>query len=147
MKICVINGPNLNFTGIRQPEVYGKSSYAELAEEIKSRGERLGLETEVFQSNHEGAIVDKIQECYLAGAKGVIINPGALTHQSYVLRDAIASVPVPVIEVHLSNIHAREEFRRVSLTAPVCVGQISGLGAEGYILALDWLHKFLSEKY
>lgn len=135
-KICLIHGPNINFTGTREKGVYGTLTFDEINEEIRKKADELDFEVEIFQSNHEGAIIDKIQECY--GSKdGIIINPGAYTHYSYAIRDALASVDMPVIEVHMSNIHKREEFRHTSVTVPVCVGQMCGFGWRGYLLALD----------
>lgn len=135
-KICLIHGPNINFTGIREKGVYGTLTFDKINEEIRKKADELDFEVEIFQSNHEGAIIDKIQECY--GSKdGIIINPGAYTHYSYAIRDALASVDMPVIEVHMSNIHKREEFRHTSVTVPVCVGQMCGFGWRGYLLALD----------
>ncbi len=135
-KICIINGPNLNMLGVREPGIYGSRTLDEINSGLADLADRMGVLIDFFQSNHEGVIVDKLQECYENGVDGIILNPGALTHQSYVLRDAIASVNIPVIEVHLSNIHAREDFRKESKTAPACIGQISGLGAEGYFAAM-----------
>ena len=135
-KICLIHGAYSNFTGIREKGVYGTLTFDEINEEIRKKADELDFEVEIFQSNHEGAIIDKIQECY--GSKdGIIINPGAYTHYSYAIRDALASVDMPVIEVHMSNIHKREEFRHTSVTVPVCVGQMCGFGWRGYLLALD----------
>ena len=135
-KICLIHGPNINFTGIREKGVYGTLTFDEINDEIRKKDDELDVEDEIFQSNHEGAIIDKIQACY--GSKdGIIINPGAYTHYSYAIRDALASVDMPVIEVHMSNIHKREEFRHTSVTVPVCVGQMCGFGWRGYLLALD----------
>lgn len=135
-KICLIHGPNINFTGIREKGVYGTLTFDEINEEIRKKADEIDLEVEIFQSNYEGAIIGKIQECY--GAKdGIIINPGAYTHYSYAIRDALASVDMPVIEVHMSNIHKREEFRHTSVTVPVCVGQMCGFGWRGYLLALE----------
>ena len=134
-KICLIHGPNINFTGIREKGVYGTLTFDEINDEIRKKADELDFEVEIFQSNHEGAIIDKIQACY--GSKdGIIINPGAYTHYSYAIRDALASVDMPVIEVHMSNIHKREEFRHTSVTVPVCVGQMCGFGWRGYFLAL-----------
>ena len=144
-KVCIINGPNLNFTGIREKGVYGTASYEERNKRILDKCASLGFEGEVFQSNYEGGIIDKLQQCYLDGVDGIIINPGAFTHYSYAVRDAIASVAIPAIEVHLSNIHSRDEFRKASVTAPVCIGQLCGFGANGYILALEALKMHFME--
>ncbi len=138
-KVCIIHGPNLNFTGIREKAVYGTKSLDDFNKIILEKCDELGFETEIFQSNYEGAIIDKLQECYFKGVEGVVINPGAFTHYSYAIRDAIASVGLPVVEVHLSNIHARDEFRKTSVTAPVCIGQICGFGVNSYILGLEAL--------
>ncbi|MDD5945936.1 MAG: type II 3-dehydroquinate dehydratase [Clostridia bacterium] len=135
-KICLIHGPNINFTGIREKGVYGTLTYDQINEKIREKADELGLEVEIFQSNHEGAIIDKIQECY-GKADGIVINPGAYTHYSYAIRDALASVDMPVIEIHMSNIHKREQFRHTSVTVPVCVGQLCGFGWHGYLLALE----------
>ena len=136
MKILVLNGPNINFLGIREKGIYGTADYATLVSMIENKAEELGVEVEVFQSNYEGAIIDKIQETY-GRVDGIIINPGAFTHYSYAVRDALASVEVPKIEVHISNVHKREEFRHTSVTAPVCTGQVVGLGLKGYLYALE----------
>lgn len=137
MKILVLNGPNLNFLGIREPEQYGKETYASLCEALQKYAKENGDELTVFQSNCEGALIDKIQEAYKDGTEGIVINPGAYTHYSYAIRDALASIPFPKIEVHISNIHKREEFRHTSVTAPVCDGQIVGLGTKGYFYAIQ----------
>lgn len=138
MKIMIINGPNLNMTGKREPGVYGNMTLDSINEEIRRFALSKGAETDFFQSNHEGAIIDTIHSCE-GVYDGIVMNPGAFTHYSYAIRDAIASVSVPVVEVHISNIHAREEFRHTSVTAPVCRGQICGLGKEGYKLAVEYL--------
>lgn len=138
-KVCIIHGPNLNFTGIREKSVYGTKSLDDFNKMILEKCDELGFEAETFQSNHEGAIIDKLQECYFKGVDGIVINPGAFTHYSYAIRDAIASTGLPVVEVHLSNIHARDEFRKTSVTAPVCIGQICGFGVNSYILGLEAL--------
>lgn len=138
MKILVLNGPNINFLGIREKGIYGTADYAALVGMIQDKAAQLGVEVEVFQSNYEGALIDKIQENY-GKADGIVINPGAFTHYSYALRDALASVEIPKIEVHISNVHKREEFRHISVTAPVCTGQIVGLGLKGYLLAMEAL--------
>ena len=140
MNILVINGPNLNFLGIREPGIYGNESYDALEKMIKDKASELGVNVELFQSNHEGEIIDRLQKAYTDKVDGIIINPGGLTHTSVSLHDAISSIaPIPVIEVHISNVSAREGFRHLSLTAPACRGQIAGLGLKGYIYALEEL--------
>ena len=138
MKILVIHGPNMNLLGLREPDIYGKTTYAELLEMIRGWARDLDLEVAFFQSNHEGALVDAIQEAY-GNCDGIILNPAAYTHTSVALHDAIKACEVPVVEVHLSNVYAREGYRHESLTAGACKGQICGFGAEGYLLALDAL--------
>lgn len=139
MKLLVLNGPNLNFLGIREKGIYGTETYESLVSMLEDKARREGHELEVCQSNFEGALIDKLQEAYHSGVEGIIINPGAFTHYSYAIRDALASLEIPKIEVHISNVHKREEFRHVSVTAPVCTGQIVGLGLFGYVLAMDYL--------
>lgn len=139
MKILIINGPNLNLLGKRKPDVYGHRSLNELNAFIKEYFKKVDLE--FFQSNHEGAIIDRIHQA-MTRFDGIVINPGALTHYSYALRDAIEACTIPVVEVHLSNIAARESFRRVSVISEVCQGTISGFGAYGYVIAVQALaHK------
>lgn len=146
MKILVINGPNINFLGIREKSVYGTQDYDDLLGMIAGKGEETGAAIEVFQSNHEGAIIDRLQDSYFDGTEGIVINPGAYTHYSYAIRDALASIPVPKIEIHISDITAREAFRRVSVTEPACDGQIYGRGLEGYLLAIDEVMKIASQR-
>ena len=143
MKICVIHGPNLNFTGIREKDVYGAITLGGINKKIKEKA--VNIEIETFQSNFEGAIIDKLQNCYNEGVDGIIINPGAFTHYSYAIYDAISAVMIPTVEVHLSNIHKREEFRHKSVTAPACIGQICGFGYKGYILAIEALKEYLKD--
>ncbi len=146
MKIMVIHGPNLNFTGIREVSVYGAESLEAINERILNKCAACGIEGGVFQSNCEGEIIDCIQQCYFDGVDGIIINAGAYTHYSYAIRDAIKSVGIPVIEVHMSNIHAREEFRSTSVIAPVCAGQICGLSYDGYLLAVEYFKELFRRK-
>lgn len=139
MKLLVINGPNLNFLGIREKNVYGTQDYDYLLRMIGEKGQKENCTVEVFQSNHEGAIIDRIQDAYEDGTEGIVINPGAYTHYSYAIRDALASVSMPKVEIHISDITKREEFRRVSVTAPACDKQIYGHGLEGYLEAIDFI--------
>lgn len=139
MKLLVINGPNLNFLGIREKGIYGTQDYNYLVNMIQDKAKETGNEIECFQSNHEGAIIDRIQEAYFDGTQGIVINPGAYTHYSYAIRDALASIEVPKVEIHISDITKREEFRRVSVTKEVCDHQIYGQGLDGYIMAIDYI--------
>lgn len=137
MKILVINGPNLNFLGIREKKIYGNEDYDYLLQMIAKKGEETGSTIEVFQSNHEGAIIDRIQDAYFDDTEGIVINPGAFTHYSYAIHDALASISMPKVEIHISDITSREEFRKISVTRPACDDQIYGKGLEGYLLAID----------
>ncbi len=134
-QILVLNGPNLNMTGIREKSVYGKETLRDFNDKIAELAEEIGAEVEFFQSNYEGALIDRLHDAHSI-YDGIILNAGAFTHYSYALRDAIASVDVPVVEVHISNVHAREDFRKVSVIAPVCMGSIAGFGVKSYFLAL-----------
>ena len=137
MRFLVINGPNLNLLGSREPDIYGKSGYDALVARIRESAASMNVEVECMQSNHEGAIIDAIHKA--KGAfHGIIINPGAYTHYSYAILDALKAVDLPAVEVHISNIHKREEFRHRSVTAPACVGQICGLGLYGYEAAMSY---------
>jgi len=142
-KILVINGPNLNLLGIREKDIYGSTNYNKLLEIISKKANELNLNTLFFQSNHEGEIIDRIHKALDENIDGIIINPGAYTHYSYAIHDAIKAVNIPTIEVHISNIYAREEFRKRSVIAPACVGQISGFGIKSYIIALYALKEIL----
>ncbi|MBA1421586.1 MAG: type II 3-dehydroquinate dehydratase [Epsilonproteobacteria bacterium] len=144
MKIVVIQGPNLNMLGIREQNVYGPMKLEDIHSQMKAFADQNKIEIEFFQSNLEGEIVDRIQEC-IGDANGIIINPAAYTHTSIAIRDAIAAVQIPTLEVHLSNIYQREEFRHKSLTAPVCAGQIAGMGPFGYHLAMVGMTQILNE--
>ena len=137
MKILVINGPNMNMLGIREPDIYGCTTYAELCEYVKRN--RPDEETDFFQSNHEGAIVDRIHAAYFDGTEGIVINPAAHTHYSYAIHDAIKAVGLPAVEVHISHIGSREEFRHTSVIRPACRSQICGRGIDGYVIAVGQL--------
>lgn len=139
MKILVINGPNLNFLGIREKGIYGTMTYEDLVKLLEEKGKETGNEITVFQSNHEGAIIDRIQEAYFDKTEGIIINPGAFTHYSYAIRDALASVELPKVEIHISDITKREEFRKISVIKEVCQKQIYGKGIPGYLEAVEYL--------
>ncbi len=143
MKILVINGPNLNFLGIREKGIYGTQDFNYLLGILEEKAIQENITIETYQSNGEGEIIDRIQKAYYDQVDGIVINPGAYTHYSYAIRDALASITAPKIEVHISNIHQREEFRHTSVTAPVCTGQIAGLGLKGYLLAIDAIMNIL----
>ena len=140
MNILILNGPNLNLLGVREPEVYGYDSLDDLESWLNEQPEVEGSEIAWFQTNHEGELIDKIHSA-MGNVDGIIINPGAFTHYSYALRDAIASVNIPTVEVHLSDIYAREEFRKVSVIKDVCIGHFTGLGKEGYAEAFKTLER------
>jgi 3-dehydroquinate dehydratase II len=140
-KILIINGPNLGRLGKREPEIYGNTTLAELEQSLIKKGKSCEVEVECFQSNHEGAIIDRIEAATDAGTTGIILNSGALTHTSVALMDSIRGSAIPTIEVHLSQIYRREEFRAHTITGKACIAVISGLGIQGYFYALDYLSK------
>lgn len=141
MKLVIINGPNLNFLGIREPDIYGTQTLKDIEQKIQSYAEERGHTCSFLQSNSEGMLIDRIQKAHLDEADGIILNPAAYTHYSYAIHDAVKAVSAPTVEVHLSAIHARESFRKESVVAPACVGQISGFGATGYTLAIHALEE------
>ena len=139
MKILVLNGPNMNMLGIRQPEIYGKTTYADLVAMLQAEADKLGIEISFFQSNHEGALVDAIQQAYFDKVDGIIINPAAYTHTSVALLDAVKAVGIPTVEVHISDVSKREDFRQVSYIRAACVKTIAGHGLQGYLEAMEVL--------
>lgn len=141
MKIMIINGPNLNMLGIREKDIYGSKTYNQLCEYLIKETKPQGLDITILQSNIEGEIINYLHKAYIDKYKGIVINPGAFTHYSYAIYDAIKSIDLPTIEVHLSNIYSREEFRQKSVTSKACIGQISGFGYMSYILAISALQK------
>jgi 3-dehydroquinate dehydratase II len=145
-KVLLLNGPNLNLLGHREPGVYGENTLKDVEERVTLLGRTMGWEVTCFQSNHEGDLIDQIHEAFFQRYSGIIINPGAYTHYSYAIRDAIAGINIPVIEIHISNIHARESFRHVSVIAPVTAGQIVGFGIKGYELSLMALDRISLER-
>lgn len=145
MKILIINGPNINMLGIREPDIYGKTTYSDLCNYISHNMDMLDLNFEILQSNIEGEIINFIQQSY-GKCDGIVINPGAYTHYSIAIYDSIKAVGVPTVEVHLTNIHSREEFRRKSVIAPACIGQIAGMGKYGYVLGAMALKNLLEDK-
>ncbi len=138
MKILVINGPNINMLGIREPEHYGKETYADLVAKIKKHCDMKNVDVEIFQSNHEGDLVDEIQQAY-GNADGIVINPGAYTHTSIAILDAVKSVNIPTVEVHISKVEEREDFRQISFVRLACIKTITGHGTDGYLEAIDYL--------
>ena len=145
MKLYVINGPNLNFLGIREPQHYGNTTYEDLLAMIRTHAAECGIAVECYQSNHEGDLVDKIQEAYYQKADGIVINPGAYTHTSIALLDALKSVGIPTVEVHISKLEEREDFRQISYLRAACVKTITGQGIQGYLTAMDFLCKELAK--
>lgn len=146
MKIAVINGPNLNFLGVREPQIYGSQSLKDLEDSIRSYGEEKGIALTFFQSNYEGALIDFIQKCYEEEIDGLIINPAAYTHYSYALADALKSIGKPAVEVHISHIHNREDFRKHSVTAASCIGVVEGFGFDSYLIALEALVRHINKQ-
>lgn len=142
MKIYIINGPNLNMLGIREPAHYGRETYDSLCQRIADYCKGLGVEYEIYQSNHEGALVDKIQEAYFNGVDGIVINPGAYTHTSIALRDAVSAVSIPTVEIHISKVEEREDFRQISYIRDECIKTITGHGTDGYLEAIDALLRY-----
>ena len=139
MKLLVINGPNLNMLGIREPDIYGKQDYRALCQFIEAAAAEVGVTCEIFQSNHEGDLVDAIQSAYTLEEDGILINPGAYTHTSIAILDAVKAVGKPCVEVHISDVNSREEFRRISYIRAACIATVSGLGTDGYLVAMEQL--------
>jgi 3-dehydroquinate dehydratase-2 len=146
MKILVLHGPNLNLLGVREPTIYGRETLDDINARLKARAAQSNVELRIVQSNHEGVLVDELHAARLARFNGILINPGAFTHYSYALRDAIAATDLPAVEVHLSNVHKREEFRHTSVLVPVCIGQVMGFGWRSYMLGLEGLLNYLSDQ-
>lgn len=145
MKIYVLNGPNLNLLGVREPGIYGNESYVDLIKRIESHAKEAGVSVKCLQSNHEGTLVDYIHEGFYEGIDGIVLNPGAYTHTSIALLDALKATKIPTVEVHISDVDAREEFRRISYIRPACIATISGHGTAGYLEAIDLLLKTKEE--
>lgn len=145
MKIMVINGPNLNMLGIREPEHYGKETYASLEDKIREHCKDL-CEVDIRQSNHEGALVDAIQEAYYKGYSGIVINPAAYTHTSIALLDAVKATSLPCVEIHISDVSSREDFRQISYIREACIDTVSGMGTDGYLVAIDKLIRYIKEE-
>lgn len=146
MKFLILNGPNINFLGIREPEIYGNRTYDDLVKHITARAEKLGVEVEFYQSNHEGDLVDKIQIAYYAGIDGIVFNPAAYTHTSIAIADAVKAVGIPTVEVHISDVSKRETFRQISYISTVAEKTIAGLGFDGYLRALEHLISLAGDK-
>ena len=145
MKILVLNGPNLNMLGIREPDHYGKETYSDLENKIKKYCAEKGVEVEIKQSNHEGALVDLIQAAYFDKTDGIVINPGAYTHTSIALLDALKSVCLPCVEIHISDVKSREDFRQISYVRQACIKTVSGQGTDGYLTAIEYLINYIKE--
>ena len=141
MKFLILNGPNLNFLGIREPDIYGRQTYDDLVAQVRDKARELGVEVTFYQSNHEGALVDAIQQAYYDGVDGIVFNPGAYTHTSVALLDALKTVGIPTVEVHISDVSLREEFRQISYIRAACVATVMGKGFAGYTEAMDILVK------
>ena len=146
IKLCVIHGPNLNLLGSREPDIYGHDTYEDMNKRIKEHARQLDVEVRIFQSNSEGEIIDMIHQAS-DWADGIVINPGAYTHYSYAIRDALAAVRMPTVEIHLTNVHNREEWRRKSVVAPICTGQIIGFGTNGYLMAVTAMKILIEESH
>ena len=146
LKFCVIHGPNINLLGAREPDIYGHDTYEDMNRRIKEQARQLEVEVRIFQSNSEGEIIDMIHQAS-DWADGIVINPGAYTHYSYAIRDALAAIRLPVVEVHLTNVHNREDWRRHSVIAPISTGQIIGFGTNGYLLALNAMKTLVEESH
>ncbi len=146
MKILILNGPNINILGIREPDIYGKQTYDDLVKLIKCRADELNVETEFYQSNHEGDLVDTIQNAYFSGVDGIVFNPAAYTHTSIAIADAVKGVGIPTVEVHISEVSKREPFRQVSYISSVAVKTVTGQGLNGYVQALEFLVESLRDK-
>ena len=147
MKLLVINGPNLNLLGLREPEHYGTGTYQQLVDKVQAYCEEKGHRVSFFQSNHEGALVDAIQQAYFDGVEGIVINPAAYTHTSVAILDAVKAVSIPTVEVHLSKVEQREDFRQVSYIRQACIGTVTGQGMDGYLLAVDKLEEHYESRH
>ena len=146
MKILVLNGPNINMLGIREPDIYGKNTFKDLLKLLDDTAKEQKIELEQYQSNHEGALVDAIQQAYFDGVEGIVINPAAYTHTSVAILDAVKSVSIPTVEVHISKVEQREAFRQVSYIRAACVATVSGLGTDGYLRAIDRLEEYYASR-